>query len=53
MPMEMIAGHKKNMITMDNVVVPAENRIGNEGDGWSCFGMGVPEFGTVGLPELR
>lgn len=51
MPMEMMAGHKKNIITMDNVVVPAENRIGNEGDGWSCFGMGVPEFGTVGLPS--
>ena len=50
MPMEMMAGHKKNLITLDNVVVPAENRIGNEGDGWSCFMISVPEFGSVGLP---
>jgi alkylation response protein AidB-like acyl-CoA dehydrogenase len=49
MPMEMIAGHKKNTITLDNVVVPAMNRIGEEGAGWRCFMLGT-EFGPVGVP---
>ena len=36
-PITMINGaHYVNEIFLDNVVVPVENRVGDEGNGWSC-----------------
>ena len=36
-PITMINGaHYVNEIFLDNVVVPVENRVGDEGKGWSC-----------------
>jgi len=52
-PLVLIGGHRKTMITLDNVVVPVENRIGDEGMGWPIFNLTMRAghaFGQVGLP---
>jgi alkylation response protein AidB-like acyl-CoA dehydrogenase len=49
--LDMIAGSRKRTIVLEDVVVPAANRVGREGDGWAAFNsmFAGARFGQVGL----
>jgi len=51
--LDMIAGSKKRTIIFEDVRVPASQIVGQEGDGWTAFTVGLQEALSVGIgPDL-